>query len=97
MRTLLPAALGAVLLGAAGCAPDGAALFTREGCLVCHSFKGEGGSMGPDLTAVTARLSDRQIIARIRGEAGEGSRSRMPAYGRLSGREMKALLRHLEQ
>ena len=97
MRLLPSVIVVAVLLGASGCSPDGAALFEREGCLVCHRFKGEGGFMGPDLTAVTARLSDRQIIAQIRGEAGGEGRTRMPAYGYLSSREVKALLHHLKQ
>jgi len=86
-----------VLLGTAGCGPDGAALLERESCLTCHRFKGKGGYMGPDLTAVTARLSERQIAAQIRGEAPKGQRSRMPAYGHLSGREVKALIRYLKQ
>ena len=89
--------LGAALLGVAGCAPDGKDLFEREGCLSCHSFKGRGGSMGPDLTAVTGRMSDEQIIAQIRGKAPGNTRSRMPSYDHLSGREVKALLRALKQ
>jgi hypothetical protein len=74
MRPLLPAIFCAALLGAAGCAPDGAALFEREGC-----------------------LTDGQIAAQIRGSSPAGRPSRMPPYRDLSGREVKALVRHLHE
>lgn len=36
--------------------------FTAAQCIACHQFSGEGGSVGPDLTAVTSRFSRRDIM-----------------------------------
>jgi cytochrome c oxidase cbb3-type subunit III len=35
----------------------GAALFRSQGCATCHSIRGEGGALGPDLSAVGAARS----------------------------------------
>jgi cytochrome c2 len=43
------------------CAGKGEELFTTKGCIRCHSFKGKGGNIGPDLTAVADRRSGRWI------------------------------------
>ena len=58
-RLLFPVILAAIL---GGCAHyDGGRLFHTEGCITCHRFKGSGGGMGPDLTAITALKSDSAI------------------------------------
>ncbi len=43
----------------------GKAAFEAAQCLVCHRFKNEGGSVGPDLTAIGFRFSRRDIIESI--------------------------------
>jgi len=43
----------------------GKAAFTDTGCLQCHRIAGEGGSVGPDLTAVGQRLKPREILESI--------------------------------
>jgi cytochrome c551/c552 len=40
---------------------NGEELFQTEGCITCHRFKGKGGNMGPDLTAITQIKSDSSI------------------------------------
>ena len=54
---------GIILFGTlAGCSNySGEQLFHTEGCITCHRFKGTGGSMGPDLTAITQVKSDNWI------------------------------------
>jgi putative heme-binding domain-containing protein len=40
----------------------GKAAFAKAQCLACHSFAGEGGAVGPDLTGVAKRLNRRDLF-----------------------------------
>ena len=40
----------------------GKAAFLQTGCVQCHRYAGEGGSVGPDLTGVGRRLSPRDLL-----------------------------------
>ncbi|MEW6218690.1 MAG: c-type cytochrome [Thermodesulfobacteriota bacterium] len=91
------AALLLALLAAACAVPDGAAVYEREGCGDCHSVAGQGGRLGPDLTAVAGRLPPAAIRAYIRDPAGQNPAARMPAYPHLSEAELHALARFLER
>ena len=44
---------------------NGRAAFSASQCVTCHRFGNEGGSVGPDLTAVAARLSRREMLASV--------------------------------
>jgi mono/diheme cytochrome c family protein len=74
------------------CTDKGAALFETEVCIQCHSFKGVGGNMAPDLTAVTNRRSDGWISQQIKNPKKNNPDSRMPDYKHLSEMEIKALI-----
>ena len=39
--------------------------FAAIGCAACHTFAGEGGALGPDLTAVAGRLGSRDLLEAI--------------------------------
>jgi uncharacterized repeat protein (TIGR03806 family) len=54
----------------------GKALFSSTGCIQCHRFGEEGGSVGPDLTNVSDRLTPHQL----RESLIEPSRSIDPKY-----------------
>jgi putative heme-binding domain-containing protein len=41
---------------------NGRAAFSASQCITCHRFGNEGGSVGPDLTAVAFRLSRREML-----------------------------------
>src|SRR5262249_25647294 len=43
----------------------GKALFTGAQCALCHKFKGDGGDVGPDLTAAAARYQPRDLLEAI--------------------------------
>ena len=43
----------------------GRAMFKVSLCSSCHSIKGEGGSIGPDLTQLGTRFSDKDILESI--------------------------------
>jgi ubiquinol-cytochrome c reductase cytochrome b subunit len=70
----------------------GAQLFHAKGCLNCHLIAGDGGRRGPDLTAVSDRLSKNQMTLKIANGA-----VNMPAYAaKLTPAEMDALLAFLQ-
>ncbi len=76
--------------------PDGAELFRNQGCINCHSFKGKGGEVCPDLTGVTRRRSDGWIRDQIKDSKKHNPKSRMPSFGQLSYRELSAIIRYLK-
>lgn len=76
--------------------PDGETLFMREKCFDCHSFKGRGGAIGPELTGVTGRRSRDWIRDQIRHPERHNPDSRMPGYRHLSTKEMHALVSYLD-
>lgn len=43
----------------------GKRMFAASGCYACHTFAGEGGALGPDLTNVASRLSLRDLLEAI--------------------------------
>jgi putative heme-binding domain-containing protein len=49
----------------AGDATRGRKAFLAARCAVCHTFGGEGGAVGMDLTAVSRRLSTRELLEGI--------------------------------
>ena len=44
---------------------NGRKLFTATACIVCHSFQGEGGFGGPDLSSASGRYSSRDLLDNI--------------------------------
>jgi mono/diheme cytochrome c family protein len=74
-----------------------AALTYAETCVVCHRISGEGGTVGPDLTFVGRRRSEKEIHDFIEDpEAMMGEPSRMPAFGtRLKPEQLDALAKYL--
>jgi putative heme-binding domain-containing protein len=43
----------------------GRKMFAAAACVACHRFDGEGGAMGPDLTAAGGRFSSRDLLESI--------------------------------
>ena len=48
-----------------GDADRGAKLFREVQCFACHRMNGRGGVLGPDLSSVASRFSERDILASI--------------------------------
>lgn len=84
-------------LNSSGCGKDGALLFRELGCINCHSFQGQGGAMGPDLTAVSARMSREEIGRYIKNPEQENPGTRMPAFADLGKGELQAIIDFLDR
>ena len=70
---------------------QGATLFYQKGCQNCHTVDGQGGTRGPNLSAVGNRLTTDQMTIRILNGG-----TNMPAYaGTLSPDELDALVAFL--
>ncbi len=82
--------------GCSGSAADGAKLFYDNSCIECHSFKGKGGRMGPDLTAVTQRRSTAYIKKYIRNPEKKNPQARMPSFSYLTNTEINSIIKFLE-
>jgi len=87
-QALSPDAVGAM----SGQAKQGALLFHAKGCQFCHTFAGQGGRRGPDLTQVGDRLTTEQIAISILN-----GRTNMPAFaGTLKPEEVNDLIAFLQ-
>jgi cytochrome c2 len=76
---------------------NGEKLFQKEGCSTCHRFKGKGGNMGPDLTAITQLKSDSSIESYLKDPMQQNRHARMPSFDHLSGGKRKAIIAYLKK
>jgi cytochrome c2 len=76
---------------------NGEELFQTEGCITCHRFKGKGGNMGPDLTAITQIKSDSSIESYLKDPMQQNRYARMPSFKHLSGGKRKAIIAYLKK
>jgi len=76
---------------------NGEKLFFREGCSQCHTFKGKGGRMGPDLSAVTNIRNDSWIDSYLQDPKKVNPFSRMPSFKHLSSSKRKAIIVFLKK
>lgn len=74
----------------------GGEIYVREGCGNCHSFKGHGGALAPDLTSVTQRRSKIWIMTQIKNPKSHNPDSRMPESDHLSLIERYAISQYLK-
>lgn len=82
----------------AGCSNyNGEELFHTEGCITCHRFKGSGGSMGPDLTAISQIKSDSSIHDYLKNPQKYNRQARMPSFAYLSSCKRKAIISYLKK
>jgi len=76
---------------------EGEQLVKTLGCLGCHTIKGEGGKVGPDLSAEGSRGRDREWLAKqIREPKSHNPASVMPAFSNLEDSQIDALIEYLQ-
>jgi mono/diheme cytochrome c family protein len=93
---LAPVAAGLLLTASVARAEiKGEQVFSRN-CTMCHVVNGKGGSIGPDLTKVSSRLSAGDIKAQFENPKKKNSASSMPAFRTLPKAEMDALMEYLK-
>ena len=74
--------------------PDGKALFIKEGCVKCHTFRGIG--TGPiDISEVSKKWSDDRLRDQITNPQVNKPDTGMPNFGDLSERQVDALIKFL--
>jgi len=76
---------------------NGENLFFQEGCSQCHTYKGKGGRMGPDLSAVTNLRSDSWIDSYLENPKDMNPFARMPSFSHLSDAKRKAIITFLKE
>ena len=70
-------------------------IIQREKCLECHTIKGKGGSVGPNLTNVGARRSRDYIIQQIKDPKSHNVDTQMPSFNNLPDQDLKDLVDYL--
>ncbi len=75
----------------------GRTLYRQEGCFMCHQLNGEGGKVGPDLTAEGTRgRTEEWLIGHFKDPPSYTPGSIMPAFKNLTEEQLKALTAFLE-
>lgn len=85
-----------LVFGCSGSAHDGALLFERERCIYCHTFKGRGAKIGPDLTGVSKRRTEEWLRDQIRNPKLHYPNPGMPDHEYLSKKEINAIVKYLK-
>jgi mono/diheme cytochrome c family protein len=93
MLAVIPAM---AILAACSLNSKGAKIYEREKCMDCHTLKGKGGAVGPNLTAVGSRRSRDYIFQQIKDPQSHNPRTEMPSFGtRISDQDISALADYL--
>jgi cytochrome c2 len=84
-----------LLTVAAQAANKGEEIFQAK-CAMCHAVKGKGGTMGPDLTKISARMKEKDLKAKLEDPKKTHPSSAMPSFKSLPKEDMTALLGYLK-
>jgi len=84
-----------MMVATVGVSP-GAAVFQSKGCMNCHSLAGTGGTFGPALDGIGAKLPAEAIGKYVRDPKGVNPKALMPPQKEnLTGRELEEVARFL--
>lgn len=96
-RLILSVAIALVAATPAHAALNGEQLFTRKGCIGCHTLKGHDGAdgqLGPDLSKISKERDKAFLVPWIQDPQAQKPGSAMPSLG-LSVKEAEALADYL--
>ena len=65
------------------------------GCKSCHTIKGEGGTLAPDLTDIGSRMTVAQISHRLRVQSSSEDSKFMPSYAILPEDDIQFISQYL--
>jgi len=85
-----------VLLTVAAQAENKGEQIVKQKCAMCHLIKGKGGSIGPELTKVSARLKEKDIREKLENPKKSNPTSAMPSFKTLPKADLDALLGYLK-
>jgi len=95
---LFPLAAIPALAALAACSMSskGAEIYKREKCMDCHTLKGKGGAVGPNLTVVGSKRSREFIFQQIKDPKSHNPNTEMPSFGtRIPEQDINALADYL--
>jgi len=87
--------LAAAIIASGACASRGKEVFVREGCVHCHRFRELGGGGAPDLSDVGSRRDAAWIAVQIGNPAAHNPATRMLAFPRITGFDLRSLVAFL--
>jgi len=74
----------------------GAAIYQSQRCKDCHTLKGKGGAVGPNLTNIGSKRSRDYIVVQIRDPRSHNANTDMPSFrDKLSDQEINDLADYL--
>lgn len=76
-------------------AGKGEQIFNQK-CAMCHKVKGKGGEIGPELTKISARMMETEIIAQLENPKKKNPSTSMPSFKALPKADFKELLGYLK-
>lgn len=68
----------------------------KQKCAMCHIVKGKGGSIGPELTKIAAKLKEGDLKAQLENPKKKNPSTSMPSFKTLPKADMGALLGYLK-
>jgi cbb3-type cytochrome oxidase cytochrome c subunit len=83
------------ILASGACTSRGKEVFVREGCGNCHRFRDLGNGGAPDLSEVGSRRDATWIAVQIGNPAAHDPATRMPAFPRITGFDLRSLVAFL--
>ena len=85
-----------IVLAACESNSRGAAVYQSQQCKDCHTLKGKGGAVGPNLTYVGSKRSRDYIVVQIRDPKSHNANTDMPSFrDKLSDQDINALADYL--
>lgn len=94
--TLIAAFAAVALLTVAAQAETKGEQIFKAKCAMCHAVKGKGGAIGPELTKVSARMSEKNIRSKVQDPKKTNPTTSMPGFKTLPKADLDALIGYLK-
>jgi len=85
-----------VMLAAVVAQASGGEQIFKEKCTMCHTVKGQGGKIGPELTKIGAKMKDKDLLEKLKDPKKSNPSSTMPSFKTLPKADMDSLVGYLK-